>query len=57
MVQMSKVIPDEEAIKTFRQEQCNVKELWGTPVPEDQWVGPGATDEFDDGKGDDDDSE
>lgn len=30
-------------------------ELFGTPVPEDEWIGPGAEDEFRNGRGSDDD--
>ena len=32
-------------------------ELFGVPIPENAWIGPGAEDEFCDGKGPDDDGQ
>lgn len=46
---------DEEARELYERERPT--ELWGVPVPEDAWVGPGAVEEFDDGRGADDDGE
>lgn len=50
---MATLKTDGEAMREFEAEA--VTELWGTPVPEGEWVGPGAKDEFRDGKGDGDD--
>lgn len=46
------MLTDEEAVALY--EETRPTELYGTPIP-DAWIGPGALDEFRDGRGDDDD--
>lgn len=48
------LMTDDEARELAERERPT--ELWGTPIP-DAWVGPGARDEFYDGRGADDDGE
>lgn len=56
---MSKYVPnimsDAEALAISDLQRRD--SLYGTPVPPDEWIGPGADDEFRDGKGADSDSQ
>lgn len=52
---MPHLMTDDEARELVERERPS--ELWGTPVPDGEWIGPGAEDEFSDGRGDDDDGE
>lgn len=52
---MAHLETDEEARRAA--EAAQPREIWGFPVPEGEWVGPDAVEEFDDGKGDGDDGE
>lgn len=50
------LMTDEEA-RRVAAKAAVTDELYGTPIPDGEWVGPGALDEFDDGRGADDDGE
>lgn len=49
------IISDAEASELSSRQRRS--ELFGVPVPENEWIGPGAEDEFCDGKGADDDGQ
>lgn len=49
------LISDAEAYELSRAQRRT--DLYGVPVPGDEWIGPGAEDEFCNGRGDEDDGQ